>query len=143
MHKLQVVRRWQGCVRLRGVRRLQVRCCPRRDLGSPVLLYQDLPDKLVWADGLSYDVSMAKPSRVVEAALGRQGKHHFYGRETAGSAEFARNLADGLEPDTMKVARAIRKYPTTRKDLGNNFPAEFRNATAVSTEPMYRLRFHN
>lgn len=93
-----------------------------------VLLYQDLPSRPAWAQGLAYDVTLAKPSRRVEVALDRPSTHHVHGRTTRDSSTLAQRMSDGKEPETMQAVRAIRKNQTTRKDLGPKFPAEFRAA---------------
>ena len=41
-----------------------------------VLLYQDLPPSSHWANGRAYDVTMAKPSCAVQAALDQPGRAH-------------------------------------------------------------------
>ena len=82
-----------------------------------VLLYQKLPHKPEWADRLDYDVTLAKPSRLVEAALDKPSNEHYYGRLTKSSTDFAKKLADGKERDTMQAMRALLKNPQKRAPL--------------------------
>ena len=96
-----------------------------------VLLYQDLPPSSHWANGRAYDVTMAKPSCAVQAALDQPGRAHRHGKLVRNSTDFAERLAAGKEFETVQAIRAKRKDQSARKELNSKFPAAFRKARSI------------